>query len=202
MKNGKLPKDIALEIKREWNTLWQNTFTKKSQIQKNSEKAESWGNMMTNVNKLFDEKLDIWEAIREGDKKLTSYYSIRNNLIELRRKAADLEKKMLNDWWDKKLWRWLYKWINRLTWWWAWFIMKAWLSFLQWAMEKEVFKWDTSNALEIRQSLPKFVKEYSELVDKIEKNPTKEWLIKQAITNFENKWSYLAEPYSDKEEEK
>lgn len=203
-KNWKLPMDVALEIKREWNNLWQSTFTKKSQIPKNSEKAEWWTKMMDSVNKAFD-KLDIWEGIRSRDSKLSSLYSIKNNLAEVERRAADLEKKAVKKTWLEKfagsVWNTVWKFINKISFWLSSLWTKAAVSLLSWMLSDLKLSDKTSySAAEIKAKIPDFIKEYHELNQKLDwKN-----ISKSTATKLVNAWIDKREAtmeYNDEDED-
>lgn len=190
--NWELPMDVALEIKREWNNLWQSTFTKKSQIPKNSEKAEWWWNMMKNVNEAFD-NLDLWEEIRARDSKLSSLYSIKNNIAEVERRAADMNKKAVSLWvWKsiaQKIWNITGKFINKISFWLGSLWTKTVLSLVSWLLWDLKIEEKTSyTPAEIKAKIPEFIKEYQDLNKKLQWKDVTKNLASKFVREWADKW--------------
>lgn len=190
-----LPADIILEIKRHGNYLHQRDYNSKTWLIKDADKSKKWDANITKVNNVI-EKLNIWEELRSRDAKLSSFYTVKSSLERLQSAAAELKKKMPNDSWGKTI----GKVLNKLTFWATWILQKFLVSAVQWAAEWRWLLSDSYNAVQLTERIPEFVKEYRQLVDKIEKNPAKKWAISQAVSDFASKWNYLAEPYSDNED--
>lgn len=85
--------ESLLEIKREWNNLNQNIYNDKTNLLRDTDKAETRANNMRDVNAVV-EKMEIWPEIREMDSKLSSLYTLRNWLEKIKKSAANYEKKL------------------------------------------------------------------------------------------------------------
>lgn len=171
LKNGKLPMDIALEIRREWNKLNQNTYNNKTNLVKDTNKAEAWATNMKKVNDIF-EKLDIWEELRNKDSQLSSLYTIQNWIKEIKKAEANYNKKALQEWtldkFANKLWWYTSKILWKLSFGTTNLVWKFFVSALQEMLGWGWFKKETYNAAEIAKKIPEFVSDYKDLLKKME----------------------------------
>ena len=200
LNNWKLPAETILEIRREWNSLNQNVYNSKTNLVKDTNKSQKWATNMKKVNKVI-EWLDIWEDLRQMDSKLSSLYTLQSWIKEIKKSAANLEKKTIK-WWGAA--KWLGKTTSRvlgkLSFGATNFLSKALVSMIQegfwwWAFEKTTY-----NAAEVARNVPKFIKEYKNLITKIEWWTVPKNNAVRLINAFIDKWQ-LEQQFNDADQD-
>lgn len=163
-----LPADVLLEIKREWNSLNQKVYNNKTNLLKDTDKAEAWAKNMSEVNQVF-EWLDMGENIRNIDSKLSGLYTVKQGIENIKKAEANFNKKAIK--WSS-LARWFGKTVSRilskLSFGTTNFLSKAFVSMIQESIGGGSFEKLQYNPAEIAEKIPQFVKEYEALLKKIE----------------------------------
>ena len=199
LKNWTLPAETILEIRREGNSLNQKVYNNKTNQYKDTDKAQQWAKNMEKVNGVI-ENLDIWEELRKRDSQLSSLYTIQEWLRNIKKAEANFKKKAIK---ESPMATWLWKTVSRvlgkLSFGTSNFLSKALVSALQESLWASGFVKTSYNALEIAQKVPEFVKDYQNLLKKIEWEPVSKNQLTKIINWFINKWDLEAQ-YNEEED--
>lgn len=189
LKNWKLPAETILEIRREGNSLNQKVYNNKTNQYKDTDKAQQWAKNMEKVNKVI-EWLDVWEDLRKRDSQLSALYTLQQWIKDIKKAAANYEKKAIK---KDSVARWLWKTASRilgkLSFGTTNFLSKALVSMLQESLWWWLWEQTSYNALEIANKVPEFVKDYKNLVKKIEWEPVSSNNAVKLVNAFIDKWN-------------
>ena len=198
LKNWKLPAETILEIRREGNSLNQKVYNNKTNQYKDTDKAQQWAKNMEKVNKVI-EWLDIWEDLRKRDSQLSALYTLQQWIKDIKKAAANYEKKSIK---KDSVARWLWKTVSRvlgkLSFGTTNFLSKALVSMLQESLWWWLWEQTSYNALEIANKVPEFVKDYKNLVKKIEWEPVSSNNAVKLVNAFIDKWN-LEQQFNEEE---
>ena len=189
LKNWKLPAETILEIRREGNSLNQKVYNNKTNQYKDTDKAQQWAKNMEKVNKVI-EWLDIGEDLRKRDSQLSALYTLQQWIKDIKKAAANYEKKAIKkDSIAKWLWKTVSRVLGKLSFGTTNFLSKALVSMLQESLWWWLWEQTSYNALEIANKVPEFVKDYKNLVKKIEWQPVSSNNAVKLVNAFIDKWN-------------
>ena len=187
LKNWTLPAETILEIRREGNSLNQKVYNNKTNQYKDTDKAQQWAKNMEKVNKVI-EWLDVWEDLRKMDSQLSSLYTLQQWIKDIKKAAANYEKKSIkSSWIATKIWKTTSRILSKLSFGTTNFLSKAFMSMLQESLGWWMWEKTTYNALEIANKVPEFVKDYKNLLKKIEWEPVSNKRIEKLLNTFIDK---------------
>ena len=189
LEKGNLPAETILEIRREWNTLNQRIYNNKTNQYKDTDKSQQWAKNMEKVNKVI-EWLDIGEDLRKRDAQLSAFYTLQQWIKDIKKAAANYEKKAIKtSWVASKVWKTVSRILSKLSFGTTNFLSKAFMSMLQESLWGWMWEKTTYNALEIANKVPEFVKDYKNLMKKIEWQPVASNNAVRLINAFIDKWN-------------
>jgi hypothetical protein len=188
-----LPAETILEIRREWNSLNQKVYNNKTNMLKDTDKAQQWAKNMEKVNKVID-WLDIWEDIRKRDAQLSSLYTIQEWLKNIKKAEANFNKKAIKEsWLASSVWKTASRILGKLSFGTTNFLSKALVSMLQESIWTSWFAKTSYNAAEIAKKIPEFVKDYQKVLKKIEWEPVPKNRLERTVNAFIDKWNIEAQ---------
>lgn len=193
LKNWTLPAETILEIRREWNSLNQKVYNNKTNQYKDTDKAQQWAKNMEKVNWII-EWLDIGEDIRKRDSQLSSLYTIQEWLKNIKKAEANFNKKAIKEsWLASGVWKTVSRILGKLSFGTTNFLSKAFVSMLQESLWSSWFMKTSYNAAEIARKIPEFVKDYQNLLKKIEWEPVSKNRLEKIVNTFIDKWNIEAQ---------
>jgi hypothetical protein len=199
LKNWKLPAETILEIRREGNSLNQKVYNNKTNQYKDTDKAQQWAKNMEKVNKVID-WLDIWEDIRKRDAQLSSLYTIQEWLRNIKKAEANFNKKAIKEsWFASGAWKTVSRILGKLSFGTTNFLSKALVSMLQESLGASWLLKTSYNAAEIAQKIPEFVKDYQNILKKIDWEWVSKNNLEKIANSFINKWNLEAQ-YNEEED--
>jgi len=193
LKNWTLPAETILEIRREGNTLNQRVYNNKTNQYKDTDKAQQWAKNMEKVNWII-EWLDIGEDLRKRDSQLSSLYTIQEWLKNIKKAEANFNKKAIKEsWLASGIWKTISRILGKLSFGTTNFLSKALVSMLQEQLWSTWFMKTSYNAAEIANKIPEFVKDYKNLLKKIEWEPVSKNKLEKIVNGFIDKWDIEAQ---------
>lgn len=200
LKNWNLPAETILEIRREWNSLNQKVYNNKTNQYKDTDKAQQWATNMKKVNNVI-EWLDIGEDLRKRDSQLSALYTLQQWIKDIKKAAANYEKKAIKGWWiANKIWKTTSRILSKLSFGTTNFLSKAFMSMLQESLWWWMFEKTAYNSLEIANKVPEFIKDYKNVLKKIEWEPIPKNKAVKLINSFIDKWN-LEQQFNEEEED-
>ena len=171
LERWEMPTELLLELRREWNRLNQDVYNNKTNIAKDTKKAQKWESNISKVNKVI-EWLNIWDDLRNMDSQLSALYTLQRGIKEIKKAEANYNKKAIKDGTmdsiAKSLWAFVSRVLGKLSFWWTNLVWKAAVSALQETLGWRWFTKETYNAAEIAKKIPEFVRDYKDLLKKLE----------------------------------